>query len=224
LRALGLHLDADFILEAKIAPTLREYRAHLGMTDPSSLGKHAEFIQQLNGLKIVNFEGGSHDADLICQALRAHAGTLEKMVLQFNGALEIYDIATKILRTPGNVLKELRLIAPNSDTELPEFVQALSSNSSYLRTLSFTRGNGKIIGLREAIPKTLIRHLGYLAAEPGFCSALRADWFRVLEALLSASTIKRLSTRAHVRMVPIPDMIARIAQTLGWPLKRASQI
>jgi hypothetical protein len=173
------------------------------------------FTRTGRGVRSLGLSGYVDDQSQdVIDAISVHIRTLEKLDLGITSSPREAMLSPRIFE--GGVLRKMRLFVGMGNHDVPEFLSALQA--SQLRTLRIW-GPGRIRGLVDIIPKTLLHTLSY-AGDIGLTEELGSRWFCVMEALLSIPLVPRISGRAAVRMLPMSDLAPRIAATLGWPVKR----
>jgi hypothetical protein len=228
LESIGLSCDRGFFFFAQSAPSIRHCSFHFGprhrTTRPQeSTTISVAFLKRLQGVRHLSLRGRIEgDISELFETVNGMTGTLRRLLLDIGHPHLVTDFCTRILTREENCLVKLGISGPRGEeVHAPEFIAALQLRTCQLRRLEL--GNGmKLHGLEEALPKTLLCEVyAWLRSSDSVLAQLHEEWFRILEVLLSAGIIPRISVAAKVRMLPISDLVPRIAATLGWPLKRS---
>jgi hypothetical protein len=216
LETLSLDCDKSVIPEIREAPSLRKISFHAW--DSEFDARCARFISRLHGLQSLALCGSVAAKKGLRRAILKHAETLESLKLYDSSIYDATATFTEILQN-SNVLDEIGfgwVVYDDRRLTLPVFISALST--SRVRRLRIT-SQCTIEGLEAGIAKSMVQELHY-PANRELSEALSQDWFAVIVALLSVALVPRISIASAIRVLPISDLVPRIAETLGWPVRR----
>jgi hypothetical protein len=178
---------------------------------------HGYWPKQLKQLYLIRDEATEKVPDLCDETTLSRLRNLTD--------LEIYDHADELIEVMRMVLSHPnRIQAFGMSARWSEDLwDILTSRHAYMTFLGLSSSayTQKCVDeIRTLVRRrTRVRNLSIEDGE-GIYETDFNGWFQVKQTLFSVREVPRLSTRCHAGMLPLKDIMPRIAETLGWEVRR----